>query len=229
MSYGASLVFDQNQATPALATWTFHLTNTSDGSNATGKTPVLTQSVNGLAFGATAATITEIANGFYKCVFVAADLAVLGELQTLILVTGCDTLRVGHSIKAPSTNAAAIATLQTSVNTLTTDVNALTTKSLKPRVITLGHLAANGSTVGVDIIKAYQTVVTVTGTFGSGSAQVQTCADPTLVSPVWLNSGGALTSNGSVTVSGPATAVRVTLSGATSPSLNVTALAQDFA
>lgn len=90
--------------------------------------------------------------------------------------------------------------------------------------LSLGSLAANGASTGISALQAYSTVVTVTGTFGSGSAQVQVTEDLSVASPVWSSSGSALTANGSVTVTGPHAGVRVNLTGATSPALVITAL-----
>lgn len=93
--------------------------------------------------------------------------------------------------------------------------------------LSLGSLAANGSSAAISALQAYSTAVTVTGTFGGGSAQVQTCEDVTATVPVWSSSGSALTANGSVTVADPHAGIRVTLTGATSPALVITALMRE--
>lgn len=90
--------------------------------------------------------------------------------------------------------------------------------------ISMGTLSADGNSSAISALQAFSTVVTVNGTFGSGSAQVQTTEDATAAVPVWSNSGSALTANGSVTVTGPHAGIRVALSGATSPALSITAI-----
>jgi hypothetical protein len=92
--------------------------------------------------------------------------------------------------------------------------------------IGLGTLSADGHSKGVSAKNASKVVLTVTGTWGSGTAQPEVCADPLATVPVWVASGSSLTANGSETITGPVNAVRVTLSGSTSPSLVVTAEVQ---
>lgn len=59
---------------------------------ATGKTPTITISKNGGAFGAAAGAVTEIANGVYSLAGNATDRNTLGELWAHITATGCDTV-----------------------------------------------------------------------------------------------------------------------------------------
>lgn len=60
-------------------------------SPATGKTPTVTLSKNGAAYGAAAGAVTEIANGVYSLTGNATDRNTLGELWAHITATGCDT------------------------------------------------------------------------------------------------------------------------------------------
>lgn len=59
-------------------------------SPATGKTPTVTLSKNGAAYGAAAGAVTEIANGVYSLAGNATDRNTLGELWAHIAATGCD-------------------------------------------------------------------------------------------------------------------------------------------
>lgn len=96
MSYLASRDLQKSEATAAKRTLVFHLTNTADGSNATGKTIAGSDvqiSKAGAAFGNSAGAVTEISAGFYKLVLAAADLDTVGDLTFLITESGCDSLR----------------------------------------------------------------------------------------------------------------------------------------
>ena len=72
-------------------TITFLMVLSSDHvSPATGKTVTVNISKAGAAFGAAAGTVTEIANGWYKCAFTTADTGTLGDLSVNCTATGCD-------------------------------------------------------------------------------------------------------------------------------------------
>lgn len=57
---------------------------------ATGKTPTVTLSKNGGAFGAAAGAVSEVGNGIYALTGNATDRNTLGELRIHATATGCD-------------------------------------------------------------------------------------------------------------------------------------------
>ena len=231
ISLAPSVEFIQGQATAGLATWTFHAVNSADSTDATGKTFVLTISKAGAAFaspnGGTA--VTELANGGYKVVHNAADFDTLGVLAARLTSAGVDTVNAVHQVIALNTavatvdpSSAGVTSIQSGLATHA-DVTAISVPSAT-KTFAMGTIAADGPSSGVSCNKALAVTLTATGTFGGGTVQVQTCADPTAASPVWVNvSGATLTSNGSKAVTLPAGAVRWNMSGSTSPSVVCTA------
>jgi hypothetical protein len=65
---------------------------------ATGKTPTVTLSKNGGAFGAAAGLVSEIANGIYALAGNATDRNTLGELRLHVTATGCDPVDMAVDI-----------------------------------------------------------------------------------------------------------------------------------
>lgn len=223
-SYGPSLILTQSEATAGQATWAFHLAKSADSTDATGLTPVLTISKAGGAFAAVNAgtAITELTNGWYKVVHNAADLDTLGCLAYRIAVATADTINAAHQVTALDTNTATVNPAIGGITAGSFSTDALAAISVPLRtIVKSSSLAANGDDA-IGMLDAYDVAVAVTGTFGSGSAQVQSTEDPAATSPVWTNRGSALTANGSVTVTGPHSAVRVHLTGATTPVLAIT-------
>jgi hypothetical protein len=105
---------------------------------------------------------------------------------------------------------------------LAADVSAV----LKPtttRTIALGTISADGASKGFDCTDAVAVTLTATGTFGSGTMTVETCADPRATSPVWVATALTCTSNASKVVTLPVRAVRWSMSGSTSPTVVCTA------
>lgn len=222
-SYAPQMTFTQSEATAAQATWMFHLVKSADSTDATGLVPVMTISKAGAAFGAPngGTAITELTNGWYKVVHNAADLDTLGALGVRIAVATADTLNVVHEVRALDQNVATINPASGGIDAGSFTAAALAAISVP--LITVNKSVGPTTTATADIAismkSAVDCTVQVTGTFGGGSAQVQTTEDPTVTVPVWTNSGAALTSNGSVVVTGPHNAVRVHWTGATSPSI----------
>jgi hypothetical protein len=244
VSHGDSMIFTKDEATAGERTWLFYLSNTADGTPATGKTLATTDfkiSKNGAAFANAAGTVTELSLGWYKMVFAAADLDTLGHLACeLSGEAGVDTLHVAHQIVNFDLNTAtvaladdgltaaklaadAITEIQTDLATQA-DVEAVDVKVYNT-THALGTIAgATGNSAGVSMKHATKAVITATGTFDSGTITVQVCADPQAAVPVWVDVPSAtLTANGSKTVNGPANAVRARLSGATAATIVVTA------
>lgn len=110
VSHGDAMIFTQSEATAAERTWCFYLSNTADGTPATGKTIATTDfkiSKNGAAFGNAAGTVTEMSLGWYKMVFATADLDTVGALACeLSGEAGVDTLHVTHQVAVFDINAA---------------------------------------------------------------------------------------------------------------------------
>ena len=82
-STAAPMIFTQSEATAAQATWVFHMVNSADSTDATGKTLTMTISKAGGAFAAVNAgtAITELTNGWYKVVHNAAHQAYQSPLH----------------------------------------------------------------------------------------------------------------------------------------------------
>lgn len=243
-STAGSMIFTQSEATAAQRTWVFHLVKTADQADCTGVVPVMTISKAGGAFGAVDVTtaITELTNGWYKVVHALVDFDTVGCLGVHVAVATADSLDVCHQITVfdlntatanPAANgitagtiaASAIGSSEIADGALTaskfgSDALAAISAALETKVKN-ASLAANGDSA-ISMLGASDCTVTVTGTFGSGSAQVQTCENPAATVPVWTNSGAALTVNGAVVVTGPHSAVRVHLTGATAPVLAIT-------
>ena len=246
VSFGPSMIFTKDESTAGERTWLFFLTNTADGTPATGKTisgADFKISKNGAAFGNAAGTVTEMSLGWYKMVFAAADLDTAGTLACELSVeAGVDPIHVAHQVVAFDLTTSTVAVASIAANAVTAsalasdavteiqsglatddDVAAVTHK-VRNTTHSLGTITgASGNSSGVSMKDATKAVVTVTGTFGGGTATLQTCADPQATSPVWVATASTLTSDGSVTVTGPVRAIRVALSGATGATVVCTA------
>jgi hypothetical protein len=101
MSTARNRQYKLSEETAAERVMLFHLTNTADGTNATGKTIAgadFILSKNGAAFGNAAGTVTELSVGWYTMAFAAADLGTAGDLAYVISESGCDTIRGVHEV-----------------------------------------------------------------------------------------------------------------------------------
>lgn len=215
----------QSEATAAQRTLEVHLVATADQSNITGIVPAVTLSKAGGAFAAMTGAITELTNGWYKIVLAAADCDTIGVLAIRVTGTGADDANGGLEIEALDVNVTSVAVGSVAagaINAAALASDAIAALSAPLEVVTKTVvLAANGSPA-ISMKGAQDAFVDLSGTYGGGSAQVQTCEDPTVASPVWTNSGSAQTSGTQrVTVTGPHTAVRLAFTGATSPALQV--------
>lgn len=249
-SFMAPRVFTVSEATAAEATCLFFLTNSADGTPATAKTisgADFKISKNGAAFGNATGTVTEISLGWYKMVFAAGDLDTAGDLACELSVeAGVDPIHCVHRVQAFDQNAAKAAATVAAGDMATDSVTAAAVKAdavtklqaglataanvaavthkVRNTTYALGTIAgASGNSSGASMKDCTSAVVTVTGTFGGGTATVQQCADPQAASPVWVNTASTLTSDGSVTITGPVNAIRVALTGATGASVVCTA------
>lgn len=225
-SYAPSLIWTQSEATAAQRTWAFHLVKSADSTDGTGLVPVMTISKAGAAFAAVDAgtAITELTNGWYKVVHAAADLDTLGCLGVRVAVATADTINVAHQVTALDMNVATVNPAAGGLVAASFSSDALAAISVPLNsVVKTFALAADGD-AAISMLNALDTTVEVTGTFGSGSAQVQTTEDPAATVPVWTNRGSAITSTNAATplvVAGPHSAVRVHFTGSTTPVLAV--------
>ncbi len=186
-------------------------------------------SKNGGAFANRAGSApTELAAGWYYYELTAAELDTVGALVVKVTDATSRASEVVLQVVTFDPYAADWA-LGTDLAAVQTDVDAIQTAT--PALETsgphaMGTLSANGNSTALSMLHAYDADITVTGTFGGGTATVQVCADVAAAVPVWSTyddgSGpNPLTANGTVVVTGPRSGVRVNLAGATSPSLVV--------
>lgn len=85
-----------------------------------------------------------------------------------------------------------------------------------------GTLTSLVATVSKSMKGAQSVVVTLAGTFGGSTVQIQTTEDETAVSPVWTDqSSGGLTAAGSVTLTGPHSAWRAHVTTGTATAVTV--------
>ncbi|HEY6109638.1 MAG TPA: hypothetical protein VIV56_12140 [Gemmatimonadales bacterium] len=226
-SSAGSMIFTQSEATAAQRTWVFHMTLAATGADFTGAAGIaMTISKAGGAFAAVDAgtVITELTNGWYKVVHAAADLDTLGCLGVRVVGTLADTLNVTHQVSALDTNVATVnpGTGGIVAASFSTDALAAISVPLKP-VQFIATLTADGDTA-ISMQGAIDAIVEVTGTFGSGTVQMQTTEDPTAGSPVWTNRGSGITTSNAaspLTVTGPHNAIRAHLTGSTAPSIQL--------
>lgn len=221
-SYAPSLIWTQSEATAAQRTWVFHLVKSADSTDATGLVPVMTISKAGGAFAAVNAStaITELTNGWYKVVHDPADFDTLGCLGVRIAVATADTINVAHQVTAFDLNVATAnpATGGIDAGSFTAAALAAISTPLIPTVKPFA-ISADGD-YPISMFGAIDATVEITGTFGSGSAQVQTTEDPTATVPVWTNRGSAITTSNAASplvVTGPHSAIRIHLTGSTAP------------
>lgn len=254
VSSGDSMVFTQSEATAAERTWLFYLSNAADGTPATGKTIAGADfriSKNGAAFANAGGTVTEVALGWYKMVFLATDIDTVGHLACEVSgEAGVDTLHVGHQVRLFDMNSATVVVTDASLTAakfaadsivaasvaadVTTEIQSgLATAAqadalsapLRNQTVALGTITgATGNSSGTSMKNAVKATLTATGTFDSGTITFQQCADPLAAVPVWVDIPTmTLTANGSKTINGPIVAVRARLSGATNANIVVTA------
>ncbi len=239
VSYGPSLQFTQSEATAAQATWLFYLSNTADGTAATGKTIAGTDfriSKNGAAFGSATGTVTEVSLGWYKMVFSAGDLDTIGTLACELSVeVGVDPIHTSHQVIALDLNTAKVAATIAAGDLATDSLTALALKAdavteiqsglattaavaaigrTRNKTVVLGTLASNTSTAGKSMQNAVKSIVTLAGTWNGATVTVEYCPDPTATVPVWIAVQAGSTSDASVTVTGPVNAIRAHMTNA---------------
>ncbi len=241
VSFGPSQVFTQSEATAAQRTWLFFLTNTADGTPATGKTIATSDfliSKNGAAFADATGVVTEMSVGWYKMVFATADLDTIGTLACeLSGEAGVDPIHQTHQVTLFDHNVAGVAATIAAGALATDSVTAAAVKAdavtkiqdglattaavealsspLRNKTQAMGTLNADESTTAFSMKNAIRAVVTFAGTWDSATAKVQYCPDPLAAVPAWIDVvSGSKTANGSVTVTGPVNAIRCTMTSA---------------
>lgn len=198
-------------------------------------------SKNGAAFANAAGVVTELSAGVYQFVAAAADVDTLGEalfkfvdaaartvfvrcqvilldLHTAITAAGiadavCDEALSGHTTDGTVGEALGF------VEGMDTILDAVNVGRTRNRSIAMAAAAGDfifdgaDTGLGYDVDQATSGVVTVTGTWDSATATLQSCADPLAASPVWSTHGTPLTANGTITVTAPVKAIRLVTSG----------------
>lgn len=223
-SVGGSQLYTKDEATAAQRTWVFHLCKTADQADCTGVVPVVTISKAGGAFGAAVGAVTELANGFYKIVWDAADLDTIGCLAARVAVATADTLDAIHQVIVLDINTATVNPGADGVTAATIAAGAFDAGAFAadaaamlqtPLVTRTTPVAVTGATsdAAISMVNAIDIVITATGTWSGASLQPQVCEDPTAAVPVWTNSGAALAADGSKTITGPHNAVRAHVTG----------------
>lgn len=227
-------LLQQSEATAARRRMFFYLVDATD--NETPETAIaiasgeLQLSKNGAAFADGAGTWTHVAAGVYQYEATAAELDTVGVLIVKVVDSAANIVIKEFQV-VPWDPYAADWALATSLAAAQTDldtVQASTPDLIRTGPHAMGTLAANGNSTALSMAHAYDADITVTGTWGGGTATVQVCADVTATVPVWTTyddgSGpNPLTANGTVVVTGAYQGVRVNLAGATNPSLVVVA------
>lgn len=173
VSRGDSLILTQSEATAAQRTWLFYLSNSADGTAATGKTIATSDfqiSKAGGAFADATGTVTEISLGWYKMVFLAGDLDTIGALACHITEAGVDTLLVVHQITALDLNTATVALTAASITTATFAAGAIDAAA-----IGVGAIAADAFAAGA--IDAAAIAANAIGTSEFAAATIAAIAD----------------------------------------------------
>jgi hypothetical protein len=252
MSHANPQIFTKDEATAAQRTFLFHLTNTADGSDATGKTIAgadFRLSKAGAALANATGAVTELAGGWYVAVLSAADVDTIGALGVDISESGCDDVHVTHQVTNLDQNSVtvALATGGITADTIATDaigaaeISGAAVSKIQSGLATAAGLAAigvgkrtafyamgtrttDGNFAACSMADAEKTVITVTGTWNGATVTGQVCEDPKAAVPVWTPIGTPLTADGTIEIAGPHNAFRAVLSDdGASTSLTATA------
>lgn len=150
VSHGEPMVFTQSEATAAQATWVFFLTNTADGTPATGKTisgADFKVSKAGGAFGNATGTVTEISLGWYKMVFAAGDLDTIGALACELSVeAGVDPIHCVHQVTLLDMNIATVPLATGAITTATFAAGAIDAAAIAANALGASELASDAVT-----------------------------------------------------------------------------------
>jgi hypothetical protein len=147
ISTGSPMIFTQSEATAAQRTWPFYLSNTADGSPATGKTIAGSDfriSKAGGAFGNAVGAVTELSLGWYKMVFDVGDLDTVGALACELSVeAGVDPLRVTHQVTVLDLNVATVNPGAAGITSSSFAAGAITAAAIAADAIGASELAAD--------------------------------------------------------------------------------------
>lgn len=198
-------------------------------------------SKNGGAFANAAGVVTEVAVGIYQFVAAAADIDTLGEALFKFVDAAARTVHVRCQVVALDLNTAltaatiADAVCDEALSGHTTDgsvgealgfveamdtaIDGLSTSRVKTRPISMAAAAGDfifdgaDTGLGYDIEQALSGKVTVSGTWDSATATLQSCVDPQAAVPSWVTHGTPLTADGTITITAPIRAIRLVTSG----------------
>jgi hypothetical protein len=161
VSHGSPMLLTKDEATAAQRTWPFYLSNSADGTPATGKTIATTDfkiSKNGAAFGNAVGTVTEMSLGWYKMVFDAGDVDTLGTLACeLSGEAGVDPIHVSHQVVAFDVNVATVAPTAGSIAAASFAAGAIDAAAIADGAIDAATFAAgaiNAAAIAADAITA---------------------------------------------------------------------------
>lgn len=147
VSHGDPMLLKQSEATAAKRTWPFYLSNTADGSPATGKTISGSDfriSKAGGAFGNAVGAVTEMSLGWYKMVFDVGDLDTVGALACELSVeAGVDPLRVTHQVEVLDLNVATVNPGAGGITSSSFAAGAITAAAIATDAIGAAELAAD--------------------------------------------------------------------------------------
>lgn len=152
-------------------TFTFLMVLTSDHiSPATTKTVTVNLSKAGATFAAAAGTVTEIANGWYKCALTAADTGTLGDLSINCTATACDPTDTREQIVlfGPLTAVPTVIQIRTEMDTNSTKLANLDATISSRSTFAGGAVASVTGAVG----SVTGSVGSVTGAVGSVTGAV---------------------------------------------------------
>ncbi len=215
VSHGPFAIFTKSQATAGKRTWLFYLTNSADGTPATGKTiagaDVLLSKAGG-ALGNATGVVTELTGGWYKLVFSTGDLDTEGPLGIHITESGCDAVVAGVQVSVldlmtatvnPGADGITAATIAadafgaselaagaaTEINSGLATAAAVAALAVGQRTVskTFGALAVlNGAESNyLGMENAIDMVVTLAGTWDSSTVTLYTSENPAADTPVW--------------------------------------------
>jgi hypothetical protein len=147
VSHGDPMIFTKDEATAAQRTWPFYLSNTADGSAATGKVIAGSDfriSKAGGAFGNAVGVVSEISLGWYKMVFDAGDVDTIGALACELSVeAGVDPLRVTHQVSVLDMNTATVNPGAGGITSASFAAGAINAAAIAPDAIGASELAAD--------------------------------------------------------------------------------------
>jgi len=185
VSQGNPMVFTQSEATAAQRTWVFYLSNSADGTPATGKTIAGADfriSKAGGAFGNAVGVVTELSLGWYRMIFDVTDLGTVGALACeLSGEAGVDAIHMLHQVTVFDLNTATVALAAGGITTATFAAGAIDAAAIAADALGSSELAATAVTevqaglataaLQVSAATAQRTETYVLGTLASNTSR----------------------------------------------------------